>query len=113
MDDRERWTPTTRALAWSSHRWWPACSSCRRYGRWRRPAARACRDRRGRAVVGVVYAGRPRSSPSAPPPCRRAVAGRAVGAVWLALLALSAEGVWLAFPLYFVQLHLLSRDVPD
>ncbi|MBD0839453.1 sensor histidine kinase [Streptomyces sp. TRM68416] len=33
----------------------------------------------------------------------------AVGAVWLALLALTADGVWLAFPLYFLQLHLLPR----
>lgn len=33
----------------------------------------------------------------------------AVGAVWLALLALSADGVWVAFPLYFLQLHLLPR----
>ncbi len=33
----------------------------------------------------------------------------AVGAVWLVLLTQSAEGVWLAFPLYFVQLHLLPR----
>ena len=33
----------------------------------------------------------------------------AVGAVWLVLLALSPEAVWLAFPLYFVQLHLLPR----
>lgn len=32
-----------------------------------------------------------------------------VGAAWLALLALSADGVWLAFPLYFLQLHLLPR----
>ncbi|MFD3811629.1 sensor histidine kinase [Rhodococcus sp. NPDC058639] len=29
--------------------------------------------------------------------------------MWLVLLALSAEAVWLAFPLYFVQLHLLPR----
>ncbi|MFI2199945.1 sensor histidine kinase [Streptomyces sp. NPDC020192] len=33
----------------------------------------------------------------------------AVGAVWLVLLALSADGVWVAFPLYFLQLHLLPR----
>ncbi|MCI4066637.1 sensor histidine kinase [Micromonospora sp. R77] len=32
-----------------------------------------------------------------------------LGAGWLVLLALSADGVWLAFPLYFLQLHLLSR----
>ncbi|MYR00874.1 sensor histidine kinase, partial [Streptomyces sp. SID6139] len=33
----------------------------------------------------------------------------AVGAVWLVLLALSADAVWMAFPLYFLQLHLLPR----
>ncbi|WP_078910360.1 sensor histidine kinase [Streptomyces sp. NRRL S-87] len=31
----------------------------------------------------------------------------ALGASWLALLAASPEGLWLAFPLYFLQLHLL------
>ncbi|MEO3784042.1 sensor histidine kinase [Actinocorallia sp. B10E7] len=31
------------------------------------------------------------------------------GAVWLVLLALSADAVWLAFPLYLLELHLLSR----
>lgn len=33
----------------------------------------------------------------------------AVTAVWMALLALTPDGVWLAFPLFFVQLHLLPR----
>ncbi|WP_432989781.1 sensor histidine kinase [Dactylosporangium sp. CA-233914] len=33
----------------------------------------------------------------------------AVVTVWLVLLALSADGVWVAFPLYFLQLHLLPR----
>ncbi|MFJ5818220.1 sensor histidine kinase [Streptomyces sp. NPDC093108] len=31
----------------------------------------------------------------------------ALGAVWLALLALSPDSLWVAFPLYFLQLHLL------
>ncbi|MFJ6694870.1 sensor histidine kinase [Streptomyces sp. NPDC091272] len=31
----------------------------------------------------------------------------ALGAAWLALLALSPDGLWAAFPLYFLQLHLL------
>ncbi|MFE1554229.1 sensor histidine kinase [Streptomyces sp. NPDC058734] len=30
-----------------------------------------------------------------------------VGAVWAALLAVSPDGVWVAFPLYFLELHLL------
>ncbi|MET8907877.1 sensor histidine kinase [Micromonospora sp. NPDC004551] len=33
----------------------------------------------------------------------------AVSTVWLVFLAVSADGVWLAFPLYFLQLHLLPR----
>ncbi|WP_409492294.1 sensor histidine kinase [Amycolatopsis sp. cmx-11-12] len=33
----------------------------------------------------------------------------AVCAAWLALVVLTADGVWVAFPLYFLQLHLLSR----
>ncbi|MFF4605051.1 sensor histidine kinase [Streptomyces sp. NPDC001339] len=31
----------------------------------------------------------------------------AVAALWLVLLALTPDGVWLAFPLFFVQMHLL------
>jgi signal transduction histidine kinase len=31
----------------------------------------------------------------------------ALGVSWLLLLALSADGLWVAFPLYFLQLHLL------
>ncbi|MEU5125881.1 sensor histidine kinase [Streptomyces mobaraensis] len=44
-------------------------------------------------------------------PSRRAAAlwPAALGAVWLVLLALSADAVWVAFPLYFLQLHLLPR----
>ncbi|MEU9039802.1 sensor histidine kinase [Streptomyces sp. NPDC048352] len=30
-----------------------------------------------------------------------------VGAVWAALLAVSPDGLWIAFPLYFLELHLL------
>ncbi|WP_344244632.1 sensor histidine kinase, partial [Actinocorallia libanotica] len=33
----------------------------------------------------------------------------AVVACWLALLALTPDGIWLAFPLFFLQLHLLAR----
>ncbi|WP_318218637.1 sensor histidine kinase [Streptomyces sp. SCL15-6] len=61
------------------------------------------------AVLGAVYAVGP--ALPAVSASRRAAALwlTAVGAVWLVLLALSAEAVWLAFPLYFVQLHLLPR----
>ncbi|KOV67979.1 histidine kinase, partial [Streptomyces sp. MMG1121] len=61
------------------------------------------------AVCGLVYAAGPllpriRGD-------RRAAAWwlAAVGVVWLVLLGLSADGVWVAFPLYFLQLHLLPR----
>jgi signal transduction histidine kinase len=42
---------------------------------------------------------------------RRTAAGwvAAVGAAWMVLLVLSSDGVWVAFPLYFLQLHLLPR----
>lgn len=42
-------------------------------------------------------------------PRTRAGAGwlAVLGALWLALLALSPDALWLAFPLYFLQLHLL------
>ncbi|GAA4550893.1 sensor histidine kinase [Amycolatopsis samaneae] len=42
---------------------------------------------------------------------RHAAAGwlAAVGMAWLVLIALTADGVWVAFPLYFLQLHLLPR----
>lgn len=32
-----------------------------------------------------------------------------LGLAWLVLMALTSFGVWIAFPLYFVQLHLLPR----
>ncbi|MFR9797908.1 sensor histidine kinase [Streptomyces sp. MS06] len=60
-------------------------------------------------LCGVVYAAGPlvlrvrRSRRTA------ALWSAAVGAVWLALLALTADAVWVAFPLYFLQLHLLGR----
>ncbi|MGA5701950.1 sensor histidine kinase [Peterkaempfera bronchialis] len=59
------------------------------------------------AALAAVYAAGP-----ALPAVRRspgAAAGwlAALAAVWLVLLALTPDGVWLAFPLFFVQLHLL------
>ncbi|MFI9076627.1 sensor histidine kinase [Streptomyces sioyaensis] len=49
---------------------------------------------------------------SSPPAAARWLT--AVALVWLALLALTPDGVWLAFPLFFVQLHLLPlrRSLP-
>ncbi|WP_181773753.1 sensor histidine kinase [Amycolatopsis pittospori] len=62
-------------------------------------------------VCGLVYA----IGPQLPyvRRSRRAATGWliAMGAVWLVLITLTADGVWVAFPLYFLQLHLLSRRV--
>ena len=60
-------------------------------------------------VTGAVYAIGPLLGA-----VRRSRAGAAVWlaalcGAWLLLLALTPDGVWLAFPLYFLQLHLLGR----
>ncbi|MFD5051803.1 sensor histidine kinase [Streptomyces tendae] len=102
-------TPTTRALAW--------CLHLLVVGLLVLVAARAVTDGRPHAgaiaavaaVCGLVYA----VGPVLPRVrlVRRVAAWwlAAVGAVWLVLLGLSPEAVWVAFPLYFLQLHLLSR----
>ncbi|MFJ7181808.1 sensor histidine kinase [Streptomyces massasporeus] len=102
-------TPTNRALAW--------CLHLLIIGLLVLAVVRAVTDDRSHAgwivavsaVCGLVYAAGPvlpgiRRS-------RRAAALwlAAVGACWLVLLALSPDAVWVAFPLYFLQLHLLSR----
>ncbi|MFD5281309.1 sensor histidine kinase [Streptomyces rubrogriseus] len=102
-------TPTSRALTW--------CLHLLVVGLLVLVATRAVTDGRSptgtivavAVVCGLVYAAGPLL-----PRLRlvRRVAAwwlAAVGAVWLALLALSPEAVWVAFPLYFLQLHLLSR----
>ncbi|MFC8373764.1 sensor histidine kinase [Streptomyces sp. NPDC057239] len=102
-------TPTTRALAW--------CLHLLIIGLLVLTAGRGLADGRphagpivaAAAACGLMYAAGPllpriRAS-------RRAAAWwlAAVGAVWLALLALTPDAVWVAFPLYFLQLHLLPR----
>ncbi|MFI1332847.1 sensor histidine kinase [Streptomyces sp. NPDC020845] len=102
-------TPTTRPLAW--------CLHLLTMGLLVLAGGRAVTGSRPHdelivavaAVCGLVYAAGPllpriRRS-------RRAAACwlAAVSAVWLVLLALSADAVWVAFPLYFLQLHLLPR----
>ncbi|MGQ4427092.1 sensor histidine kinase, partial [Streptomyces violaceoruber] len=101
-------TPTSRALAW--------CLHLLVVGLLVLVAARAVTDGRTPTATivavavacGLVYA----AGPLLPRVrlVRRVAAWwlTAVGAVWLALLALSPEAVWVAFPLYFLQLHLLS-----
>ncbi|MFH9599753.1 sensor histidine kinase [Streptomyces rochei] len=102
-------TPTTRALAWCLHLLVIGLLSL--------AAVRAVTGERPHAgwiiaasvlcgltyAVGPVLPGVRRS--------RRAAALwlAAVGACWTVLLSLSADGVWVAFPLYFLQLHLLPR----
>ncbi|MGW0817841.1 sensor histidine kinase [Streptomyces viridiviolaceus] len=102
-------TPTTRALTWSLHLLVAGLLAL--------TAVRAVAESRPHApavvavaaVVGAVYAVGP-VLPAVRGSRRAAAVWLAVvGAVWLVLLALSADGVWLAFPLYFVQLHLLPR----
>ncbi|MGW2210634.1 sensor histidine kinase [Streptomyces sp. NPDC001781] len=102
-------TPTTRALAW--------CLHLLIVGLLALAAGRAVVDDRAHAgwvvaasaVCGLVYTGGPLL-----PGIRRSRRAAAlwlavVGACWLVLLALSSDAVWVAFPLYFLQLHLLSR----
>ncbi|MFI1092525.1 sensor histidine kinase [Streptomyces sp. NPDC020917] len=102
-------TPTTRALAW--------CLHLLVIGLLALAAGRAVagRDPHAGAIVAcalacaAVYAAGPLL-----PGVRGSRRGAALwlaaeGVVWLALLALSADAVWLAFPLYFLQLHLLPR----
>ncbi|MEU9333855.1 sensor histidine kinase [Streptomyces sp. NPDC048290] len=101
--------PVTRALTW--------CLHLLVVGLLALTAVRAVADGQSHAgavvavaaLCGLAYA----VGPLLPPVgrSRRAAALwlAGVGAVWLVLLALSADAVWVAFPLYFLQLHLLSR----
>ncbi|MFF8372013.1 sensor histidine kinase [Streptomyces lydicus] len=59
------------------------------------------------AVLFAVYAVGPRLPRVRTSTGAAALWLAAVALVWLVLLALTPDGVWLAFPLFFVQLHLL------
>ncbi|MER7130584.1 sensor histidine kinase [Streptosporangium saharense] len=102
-------TLTTRTLAW--------CLHLLVVGLLVLTVGRALADGRPHAgwiaatagVCGLVYA-----AGALVPWVRRSRRGAtwwlaAVGTVWLVLLALSPDAVWVAFPLYFLQLHLLPR----
>ncbi|MFV0131165.1 sensor histidine kinase [Streptomyces sp. HMX112] len=102
-------TPTTRALAWCLHLLVAgllalaagrAVADGRPHAGWVLAAAAAC---------GLVYAAGPVLPGVSRSRWAAAVWLAAVGAGWLVLLALSPDGVWVAFPLYFLQLHLLPR----
>ncbi|PWU51076.1 two-component sensor histidine kinase [Micromonospora sp. S4605] len=102
-------TPATRALAWCLHLLVVTLLVL--------AGARAVADGRpdaaiivvAAAVFALVYA----AGALLPGIRRRRRAAVwwlvAMAAAWLVLLALSPDGVWVAFPLYFLQLHLLPR----
>ncbi|MCF0095639.1 sensor histidine kinase [Micromonospora sp. MH99] len=102
-------TPATRVLTW--------CLHLLVVGLLVLAAARAATDSRPQAgmvvavavACGLVYAVGPLLPPLSRSRRAASVWLTAVGALWLILLALSADAVWVAFPLYFLQLHLLSR----
>ncbi|MFE0176916.1 sensor histidine kinase [Streptomyces sp. NPDC059002] len=58
-------------------------------------------------LMAAVYTAGTLSPPVARSRRAAAVWLAALGASWLVLLTLSPEGLWAAFPLYFLQLHLL------
>ncbi|RSM74442.1 two-component sensor histidine kinase [Amycolatopsis sp. WAC 01375] len=102
-------TPTSRVLTWCLHLLFAALLALAATRAVAGGSAHAVAVVATALVCGVVYAAGPllprvRSS-------RQAALWWliAVGIVWLVLLALTADGVWLAFPLYFLQLHLLPR----
>ncbi len=102
-------TPTTRALDRSLHLLVAGLLAL--------AAVRAATEdlTRTGAVIGVcaALAGVYAAGPLTPAVSASRRAARwwlvALGGGWLLLLALTPDGVWLAFPLYFLQLHLLSR----
>ncbi|MGW1230112.1 sensor histidine kinase [Streptomyces sp. NPDC001478] len=59
------------------------------------------------AVLAAVYAAGALAPAVRPLTRAGAVWLGALGALWVALLALSPDALWVAFPLYFLQLHLL------
>ncbi|WP_434448831.1 sensor histidine kinase [Lentzea sp. E54] len=102
-------TPTSRVLDWCLHLLVTGLLAL--------AAGRAVADGREQAglvvAVAVVCALTYAAGPLLPRirTSRRAAGGwlATVSAVWLVLMALTPDGVWVAFPLYFLQLHLLPR----
>jgi signal transduction histidine kinase len=102
-------TPTTRALAW--------CLHLLIVGLLTLAAGRAVADdlpHTGWIVAAAMTCALVYAAGPVLPRVRRSQRAAAlwlaaVGTVWLVLLALTADAVWVAFPLYFLQLHLLPR----
>ncbi|MFB6617252.1 sensor histidine kinase [Streptomyces sp. NPDC056367] len=59
------------------------------------------------ALLAAVYAAGVRAPSVHRSPRAAAVWLASLGAAWAALLVVSPEGLWIAFPLYFLELHLL------
>ncbi|MFF0341683.1 sensor histidine kinase [Kribbella sp. NPDC004875] len=102
-------TPTARRLAWCLHLLVVALLAL--------TALRAVADDSphaglvvaAAAICAVIYAAGP-ALPGVRRSQRNALVWLSVlGAAWLVVLVLSADGVWLAFPLYFLELHLAPR----
>ncbi len=71
------------------------------------PAAHATAVTAAAALTGGVYAAGPMIRTVRRSPAAAAVWLGALCAAWLVLLALTPDALWVAFPLYFLQLHLL------
>ncbi|WP_426500413.1 sensor histidine kinase [Streptomyces sp. D54] len=59
------------------------------------------------ALLAALYAAGPLASSVQPGSRAGAVWLAGLGALWAALLVLSPDALWVAFPLYFLQLHIL------
>ncbi|MCX4716888.1 sensor histidine kinase [Streptomyces virginiae] len=71
------------------------------------PAARAGWVIAACAALALVYAGGVRAPAVHSSPRAGALWLAGLGATWAGLLVVSPDGLWIAFPLYFLELHLL------
>ncbi|MGH3248781.1 MAG: sensor histidine kinase [Trebonia sp.] len=102
-------TPTTRALAWCLHLLVAGLLVLAAGRAVQRGGPNDAAVVAIAALTGLVYAAGPLLPPISRSRRAAAVWLTVVEAMWLALLIVSADGVWVAFPLYFLQLHLLSH----
>ncbi|WP_374684285.1 sensor histidine kinase [Streptomyces sp. ODS05-4] len=101
--------PTGRALSWCLHLLVAGLLALAAVRAAAGDAPRAAAVAVAAAGCGALYAAGPLLPRVGRSRRAAAVWLAALSAAWLLLLALSADGVWLAFPLYFLQLHLLPR----
>ncbi|MFF9814917.1 sensor histidine kinase [Streptomyces sp. NPDC014006] len=102
-------TPTTRVLTWCLHLLVVGLLALAAVRAVASGGPRPAAVTAVAAVCGLVYAAGPLLPRVRVSRRAAAVWLGAVGVVWLGLLTLTADGVWVAFPLYFLQLHLLPR----